>query len=274
MRQGMWRSWIGAGLLLLLAGCADNALVLKGKVQQYEQQQANIARQFEELKSRAGNLDKENQELQAQIAQTRQETKVAEEQLAALRDELRSVNARLAEAQLAKQTSEKRVQAMEASLKRQGSVTITPNNSFLQTLPAIHLPDISVRRDGDVIRVVLSGNRLFEPGTARLRPGGTELVAAAANELLRTYPDQIIGIEGHTDNDPVAGNTWRNNQELSVARALVVYDVLTSRTRLQKDQLFVVGQGANRPLVSNATPEGKQRNRRIELVVYPEKIGQ
>jgi chemotaxis protein MotB len=266
--------WIGVGLLLLLTGCADNSMVLKGKVQQYEQQQANLSRQFRMLQDRANALDKDNQEFQQLLAQTRQQAKLSEEQLAAVRDELRSVNARLAETQSAKDTSEKQVQAMEASLQRQGGVTITPNNSFLQTLPAIHLPDVFVRRDGDVIRVELSGHRLFEPGGNRLRPGGPELIAAAANELLRTYPDQIIGIEGHTDKDPVAGGPWRNNLELSIARALAVYDVLISRTRLQGDQLFVVGQGANRPLVSNATPEGKQRNRRIELVVYPEKKGQ
>lgn len=271
MRHGRWRPWIGVGLLFVLSGCADNSMVLKGKVQQYEQQQANITRQFEELRSRAGSLDKENQELQAQIAQTRQETKVAEEQLTALRDELRSVNMRLADAQSAKQVSEKRVQAMEASLQRQGSVTITPNNSFLQTLPAIHLPDVSVRRDGDAICVELSGDRLFDSGSNRLRPGGTELIVAAVNELLRTYPDQMIGIEGYTDSDPVVGGSWKSNKELSVARAMTVYEVIVGRTRLQDNQLCIVGRGANRPVASNGTPQGKQRNRRIELVVYPEK---
>ena len=52
---------------------------------------------------------------------------------------------------------------------------------------------------------------------------------------------------------------------------MTVYDVLVSRTRLQPNQLFVIGHGPNRPVVSNATPDGKQRNRRIELVIYPER---
>ena len=112
---------------------------------------------------------------------------------------------------------------------------------------------------------------LFEPGGARLRPGAANLVSDVAAEIVRTYPDQMIGIEGHTDNDPVAGNQWQNNHALSVTRALTVYDVLVNRTRLQPNQLFVMGQGPNRPVVSNATPEGKQRNRRIELVIYPER---
>jgi chemotaxis protein MotB len=50
-----------------------------------------------------------------------------------------------------------------------------------------------------------------------------------------------------------------------------VYDVLISRTRVPDDQLAVVGHGSNRPVMSNASPEGKQRNRRVELVVYPDR---
>jgi chemotaxis protein MotB len=156
-------------------------------------------------------------------------------------------------------------------MQRQGGVSITPNNSFLQTLPAINIAGVFVRRDGDVIRIELSGNALFESGSARLRPGAVNLIADVSTELVRTYPDQMIGVEGHTDADPVTGTQWHNNQELSIARAMSVYDVLVSRTRLQANQLFVVGHGANHPIVSNATVEGKQRNRRIELVVYPDR---
>ena len=50
---------------------------------------------------------------------------------------------------------------------------------------------------------------------------------------------------------------------------MTVYDVLVGRTRLQGNQLFIVGHGANHPIVSNATLEGKRRNRRVELVVIP-----
>ncbi len=54
---------------------------------------------------------------------------------------------------------------------------------------------------------------------------------------------------------------------------MAVYDVLLRSTRYQAGQLFVVGHGANHPIASNATLEGKNRNRRVELVVYPEKRG-
>ena len=260
-------------LPVVLAGCADNPMVLKGKVTQYEQQQLALSRRIPICRIGRVALDKDNQELGQLLAQSRQQSKIFEDQLAAMRDQLRGVTSQLAQARSEKENTDKKVQALNASMQRQGGVTITPNNSFLQTMPAINLPDVFVRRDGDVIRVELPGNRMFEPGSNRLRPGGPELIVNAATELMRSYPDQIIGVEGHTDNDPITGGQWRSNHELSVARAMAVYDVIVSRTRLQGDQLFVVGHGSNHPVVSNATQEGKQRNRRVELVVYPETKG-
>lgn len=262
--------WWLAVLLAAFAGCADNAMVLKGKVDKYEQQQVAMTRQYEQLQARATGLDRDNQELASLLAQSKQQVKVSEDQLAALRDQLRSSTAQLAQTRAEKESTEKRVQAMTASMQRQGGVPITPNNSLLQVKPAINIPGVEVRPDGDVIRVELSSQSLFETGTAHLRPGAVNLVTDVAAEVIRTYPDQLIGVEGYTDTDP-SGKQWSSNQELSVARAMTVYDVLVKRTRLQPNQLFVVGHGSNHPVVSNATPQGKQRNRRVELVIYPER---
>jgi flagellar motor protein MotB len=256
---------------LLIAGCADNPMVMKGKIAQLEQQQTASARQYQQLQDRAYALDRDNQEKDTLLAQARQQTKVSEDQLAGLRDQLRSVTSQLAQTRADKDSIDRRVQALNASMQRQGGVTIDPNSSLQQTLPAVNIAGANVRRDGDVVRVELPGNTLFESGTARLRPGAANLITDVAAELARVYPDQMIGIEGYTDNDPVAGGQWRNNHELSIARALSVYDVLVSRSRLQGNQLFVTGHGPNHPIVSNATAEGKQRNRRIEFVVYPDR---
>jgi chemotaxis protein MotB len=265
--------WLSAAALLTLAGCAENPLVLKGQVDKYQQQQLAMSRQYRELQSRAGALDHDNQELGALLAQARQQAKVADDQAAALREQLRGATTQLAQLRAEKGSSDKKVEALSASMRRQGGVSIAPNNSFLQTLPTLDLPPGHVRRDGDVIRIALPGRQLFEPGGARLRPGAANLIITAANEVFRLYPDQIVGVEGYTDSDPVVGGQWRNNHDLSVARAMAVHDLLVTRTRLQSNQLFVVGHGSNHPMASNATPEGKEINRRLELVVYPERKG-
>jgi chemotaxis protein MotB len=83
------------------------------------------------------------------------------------------------------------------------------------------------------------------------------------------YPRQVIGIEGHTDVDPPS-SAFRSEHQLATAQAHAVMDALTQRARFQPQRLFVLGHGANHPVASNGTPEGKARNRRVELVVYPE----
>ena len=279
MRRFAYLPWpstwvlVAAGLVTM-PGCADNAMVLKGQVAKFEQQQLALSRQNTQWQSRASALDRDNQELAGLLAQSRQEAGVLEEQLAAVRDQLRGVTAQLADAREEKKSSDNRVQALTASVRRQGGVSITPNSSLLQTLPAVNLPDVHVRRDGDVIRLALPGEQLFESGSARLRPGAAKIVTGAAHEILRIYPDQLVSVEGHTDSDPITGRGWRNNHELSVGRAMAVYDVLLSHTRYQPSQLHIVGHGPNHPVASNATPEGKNRNRRVELVVHPRKHGQ
>ncbi len=106
----------------------------------------------------------------------------------------------------------------------------------------------------------------------RLRAGAVQLITTVATELVRTYPDQMIGVEGFTSDAalPTYG-PWRNHTQLSVSWAAAVHDVLVTQSRLKPDQLFISGHGANMPILSNGTPTGRKRNERVELVVYPER---
>ncbi len=271
MRRFRPACWAIAWALPILCGCASNPMVLQGKMQQLEQERLALSRQNEQLQARANSLDHDNQELEQMLAQTRQESKVLEDQLAAVRGQLTDVTAQLAKVREEKIANAKKVEAMAASMKRRGGATIKPNNSLLRDIPQIDMPGVHVRRDGDVLRVELPADQLFEPNTARLRAGAQQYITAAAAALVRLYPEHIVGVEGHTDSDPVRGGHWQNQHQLSVGRAMAVYDVLVGQARMQPKRLFVVGHGANHPVLSNATPAGKQRNRRVELVVYPER---
>ena len=273
MRRFATARWLLAFALTVSAGCAKNSLVMQGQLQKLQQQQLAMSRQSEQLQSRAGSLDRDNQELGAMLAQSRQRTKVLEDQLSAVRDQLGSATSQLAQTREEKVASDSKVQALNASMQRRDGVSISPNNSLLQTLPAINVPNVYVRRDGDVIRVELPGNQLFESGSAQLRPGAERLITNVAGQIIRTYPRQIVGVEGHTDTDPIRSRQWQSNHQLSVGRAMAVYNTLVSQVRIPPNQLFLAGHGPNHPVVSNATIAGKQRNRRVELVVYPETGG-
>ena len=259
-------------LALTLAGCADSPMVLQSQIDKFEQQQIALNRQREQLQERASALDQNNQESQSLLAQSRQEVDLLRQQLTATREQLRGVNELLAEVREEKQSAASQVKALQASLRKRGSTIITPNSSLPETVPEVGVPGVTARRDGDVIRYELPGSQLFESGSARLRPGATEMLAQVARRIGEEFPHQRIAVEGHTDSDPVVGGQWRNNHQLSVARAMAVYQVLATRGGLRGGQMFIVGHGANHPVVSNATESGKRRNRRVELVIYPEQI--
>ncbi len=267
-------SLLAVAASLTLVGCAQNPYAVQGQVTALQTQQTALAQRNQELQNKANSLDQDNQDLQTQLAQTQRQTRLKEDEVTALREQLSSTTSQLAQTRQDKQMVEKSAEAMVASTRRRVGATITPNNSLRQNLPALNFPGVEIRQDGEVVRIELSADRLFEPGTARLRADAPQLIDAVAAELAHTYAEQIIGVEGHTDSDPPPSNGWISPHQFTMARAMAVFDYLTIRSHLPPNQLFLVGHGGNHPVVSNATPAGKARNRRVELVVYPDKLGQ
>lgn len=232
-----------------------------------------MQRQNQLLQTNAASLDRQHQELTAVVAQLRQQIKVEQDRSRLLQTQLASTTDQLAKMKQEKESVTKQAETLTASLQRQRGVVIKPNNSLLTTLPKINLRGVKVRHDVDVIRIELPTDQLFQPGTNQFQPEAGRILSTVANEILRTYPDQKIAVEGHTDSDPVRNYQYASNTQLSLAQANAVYSLLTAQTRLRTNQLIVVGHGGNNPVYSNATPAGKQLNRRIELVIYPERAG-
>jgi len=135
------------------------------------------------------------------------------------------------------------------------------------------LPGIEMRFDGNVVRLEVPAERLFDGGSATLLPGGNALLTQVAGEIDRVFPKHFVGIEGHVDTEPLGESSWGSPHQLTAARAATVFDFFTTRTPLRQSQLFLVAHGANHPVVSNATAAGRARNRRVELVIYPDRIG-
>ena len=108
----------------------------------YQQQQSALQSQTEQYQSRIASLDHDNQQMKTQLAQQQQQTKLLEDRLAAVSDQLRSATDQLAKVQNEKREVDERAKNQTAGLHRQAGVSITPNNSFLQTLPAVHYPDV------------------------------------------------------------------------------------------------------------------------------------
>jgi outer membrane protein OmpA-like peptidoglycan-associated protein len=109
--------------------------------------------------------------------------------------------------------------------------------------------------------VVTLNDVLFDTGSATLRPGGQRVVARLA-DFLREYPERTLAIEGFTDS--VGGDTF--NQDLSERRAASVRVALIG-SGIDGSRIYVRGYGKAFPVASNDTAEGRQRNRRVEVVI-------
>ena len=89
-------------------------------------------------------------------------------------------------------------------------------------------------------------------------------------QILERYADSTIEIEGHTDNVPIHNARFANNDELSSFRALSVFDYFMSTTTLDPAKIKHSGRGEYVPVADNATPEGRAKNRRVEIKIYTE----
>ena len=173
---------------LIQAGCAQNPMALQSQITSLQHQQTALAQRNQELQSRASSLDQDNQDLHTQLAQSERQSRLLQDQSIAMREQLASTTAQLAQSQQDKQLVERNAQAIVASTKRRAGVTISPNSSLAQNLPALTLPGVFVRQDGDVVRIEVSGDQLFEPGGAQLRPEAATLLDAVAGRNRTDLP--------------------------------------------------------------------------------------
>jgi chemotaxis protein MotB len=126
------------------------------------------------------------------------------------------------------------------------------------------LEGIVVSRDERGVVVSLGDTLLFESGTAEIRAAARPLFAVVAPLIKQTQRTVIV--EGHTDNIPLRNSRFASNMELSAARAAAVFAYFVTEDLVNPDQLSTAGYGEYRPAASNAAPEGRSRNRRIEII--------
>jgi len=111
---------------------------------------------------------------------------------------------------------------------------------------------------------------LFDSGKAKLKPDSFAVLDKVSRVLSENVPENNIGIEGHTDNVPIKFSGWKSNWELSTARALSVLHYLVDNKGIVPERIQAIGFGEYRPVASNDTKEGRNLNRRVEIVILPQ----
>lgn len=127
--------------------------------------------------------------------------------------------------------------------------------------------EIDVEFTTQYVQLTLKGGILFDSGSVQLKDEALP-VLDQVGRILERYATGTIEIEGHTDNVPMSGAKYSNNDELSSGRALSVFDYLLSVTNLDPANIKHAGRGEYIPIADNSTAEGRARNRRVEIKIY------
>ena len=259
-----------------------------GSPQQY-QQYASLMEEVRSLNGRLGRFDSDNQQLVTELAAMKQKLQVAndynyqlKQQLADNTSQMQQLNIeraagdqQLANAQfqLEQLARAQQTQFSQASTGGGGSrfanATLRANNSLMQKLPQIQIPGVESRMDGDVIRIEIPSDQLFHQGSYQINAAHSHLLQNLSTAIRQNFPRQIVGIEAHWDGTQIQPATTTHHQ-LTATQALAVFDFM-NRLGLPREQMFTMAMGSNRPRHSqSAGPNGINKNRRIEVVIYPE----
>jgi chemotaxis protein MotB len=218
-----------------------------------------LVNEKDQLKSDVLELEQVRDETQARVALLVQQTGEQEARSAQADTEREQLRAALA----AQSTQLEQLQAVSLATKEQLAEFQKLRTKFQRMIDSGAL-DITFRRGRMILEMPAAV--LFDSGSAELSAAGQETVITVA-KVLRSVPQHRFLVGGHTDNVPVV-KQFESNWELSAARAVRVTETLTKHGVSPK-RLVVAGYSEFDPVASNGSNVGRQKNRRIEIILEP-----
>jgi len=208
--------------------------------------------------------------------------------IASLQGNITDLNAKIAalnnqNTQLGQQTSEQqnqlsksketlaqqqeRLQHLQDLLSQQKQQSEALKNKMIEALKGFNSNDLSVYQKNGKVYVSLSENLLFPSGSAVVNPDGINALSKLA-AVLNLNSDVAVDIEGHTDSIPIRGK-FKDNWDLSTARANAIVRVLVNNYKVDPVRVVASGHSYYDPVDTNATPEGRAKNRRTDIILSP-----
>jgi chemotaxis protein MotB len=252
-KRASWVPWLITVLVVLLAG----VLAWFGQGA------------YRELQARAAAADAEALKAHERAKAAEQAQKELEAKLASLDSEKSQLSSQLSQLSTERDQLNQAVQEKDAELAR---LKATYQDLEEKMKAEIADGEIRLSQAEGRIQVDLVDKILFDSGEASLTERGAG-VLTRLGAVLAKMEGRTIQVSGHTDDSPPSQRlaaTFPTNWELSVARAVNVVRFLQEKASVPARKLVAAGYGETHPVASNASPKGRARNRRIEILLIPE----
>lgn len=234
----------------------------------YEQLEANYKKIIDASAASQADLMTQLKELEKKLQ--KREDELNEKEVLVTRNA--EANAKLSQELL---SLDKEIKAREAKLKelqrllgQKDSATARLKKVLTESLFSYQNNGLTVHQEGGKIYVSLDESLLFQSGRTDVDKTGKEALLKLC-ETLRKEKDFDIVVEGHTDNVPIKTAKFEDNWDLSVLRATSVLRIMVNEGQIDPVKIIPSGRGEYQPVDSNATKEGKAKNRRIEIILSP-----
>ena len=215
----------------------------------FEKMQAGKNEEIKKLQQQNADLEQQKTALEGQTASLEQKNMATQQQVGTLEQQKAALLA-------ASQQRQQQYDALVRGLSKE-----------------VEQGQLQVRQYQNMLAVDLAEQIFFDSGRATLKAGGKD-VLKKVGEALKGYENKIIRVVGHTDNVPVAKSlqgTFPTNWELSVARATNVVRFLQD-VGIPPERMVTSGRGEYDPVAPNDTAEGRQKNRRIEIMLIDKSL--
>ncbi|MBE0668627.1 MAG: OmpA family protein [Bacteroidales bacterium] len=229
----------------------NNLTDLTERKRELDGQFASLTGRYDELETTYNNLIDEKLSQAEQFNRT----------LKAKSDELTGKEILLSE-------RERALLEMQKVVARQDSITRQLNNTLRNALLGFNSDELSVEIKNGKVYVSMSDKLLFKSGSSTVEEKGRDALSLLGDVLNKNMDIDIL-VEGHTDNVPIKTAIYKDNWDLSVARATSIVRILTSDYKVAPARMTASGKGEYFPRASNDTTEGRARNRRTEIILSP-----
>lgn len=237
--------------------------------EQLEEALYNLNTQIQETKALERQLADSQRQLDALKSGSSEEIEQLLEELQTARENLNKREDRLREAEQALEERNERLIELQDILARKDQAVKALKNKVMDALVGFNNKGLTVHEKNGKVYVSLEEKLLFQSGRWQVDPRGQEAIRQLS-QVLAENPDINIMVEGHTDNVPMSGSgAVKDNWDLSVMRATAVTKILTQNEAIDPSRIIAAGRSKYVPIASNETAEGRQMNRRTEIILTP-----